>query len=110
MLVNGAPLSVTFGTEARIGTGRIGGIISLSGTEATVALHDLTGFEGRCDAILFSDDVNFNPPNELEALTKFRRELLGLPDQPDDGGSFDLVGWAAESRVPAQRCRLRATD
>ena len=35
------------------------------GGEATIALHDLTGFEGRCDAILFCRDLDFQPPNEL---------------------------------------------
>jgi len=90
LLINGQPLPVTFGTEGEDWHWQDGGIVALDG-ETTVALHDLTGFEGRCDAVLFSDDVNFNPPNELEALTQFRRRLLGLPDQPDDGGSFDLV-------------------
>ncbi|MEZ6069454.1 MAG: FAD-dependent oxidoreductase [Pirellulales bacterium] len=54
-------------------------------------LHDLTGFEGRCEAILFCKDAAFEPTNDVEAATRFRRRLLGLPDQPDDGGSFDLV-------------------
>ena len=59
--------------------------------EAKVALHDLTGFEGRCDAVLFSKDPAFIPPTEKAALAKFRRAALGLPDEPEDGGEFDLV-------------------
>ena len=61
------------------------------GEKATVALHDLTGFEGRCEAILFCKDTGFEPTNKLAALTKFRRALLGLPAHPDDAGEFDLV-------------------
>ncbi|TWU34095.1 anaerobic glycerol-3-phosphate dehydrogenase subunit B [Novipirellula aureliae] len=61
------------------------------GDKATIALHDLTGFEGRCEAILFCRDVDFEPSNESAALTAFRRKLLGLPDYPDDGGNFDLI-------------------
>jgi hypothetical protein len=44
-------------------------------------LLDLTGFEGRCDAVLFSQDLSFTPPNSLKALAALRR-----------GGSYDLVG------------------
>jgi hypothetical protein len=61
------------------------------GAEARVALHDLTGFEGRCDAVLFTKNAALNPPNELAALTQFRRTTLGLPAEPEDGGTFDLV-------------------
>lgn len=56
-----------------------------------IALHDLTGFEGRCDALLFSKDPAFTPPNELAALTKFRRATLALSDEPEDGGTYDLL-------------------
>jgi hypothetical protein len=91
VLINGAPLATTFGTEGADWHWQDGGTITLGAGETTVALHDLTGFEGRCDALLFSDDPHFNPPNELEALTKFRRALLGLPENPEDGGNFDLV-------------------
>ena len=59
--------------------------------QAKIALHDLTGFEGRCDAVLFSKDASFNPPNEPAELTKFRRVALGLPEDAEDGGSYDLV-------------------
>src|SRR5512139_1108983 len=56
-----------------------------------LALHDFTGFESRCDAVLFSKDTNFTPPNEMVALSKFRRVTLGLPEEPEDVGEFDLV-------------------
>jgi len=56
-----------------------------------VALHDLTGFEGRCDAVIFSQDASFNPPHDPAMLTPFRRAALGLPGEPEDGGEFDLV-------------------
>jgi hypothetical protein len=57
----------------------------------TLALHDLTGFEGRCDAILFAQDADFRPPNTGEELADFRRKILGLPEKPQDAGKFDLV-------------------
>ena len=90
LLVNGKPLAETFGTKGEDWHWQDGGSVEV-GVEAKISLHDLTGFEGRCDAVLFSKDAAFVPPNELAALTKFRRATLGLPDEPEDGGTFDLV-------------------
>lgn len=90
LLVNGKPLAETFGTKGAEWHWHDGGTVPV-GAEATVALHDLTGFEGRCDAVLFCQDAGFAPPNELAALTAFRRAALGLPEHPEEGGQFDLV-------------------
>lgn len=90
LLINGEPLKETFGTKGAEWHWHDGGVVELSG-ETSLTLHDLTGFEGRCEAILFCKDLNFEPINDVAALTKFRRELLGLPEKPEDGGSFDLV-------------------
>lgn len=59
--------------------------------EAKPALHDLTGFCGRCDAIFFScEDVA--PPGVVDETTReWRRQLCGLPSQPLDIGQFDVV-------------------
>lgn len=64
------------------------------GKEASIKLHDLTGVEGRCEAMFFCKDVEFEPVNDIEALTKFRRKLLGLPDKPDAGGEYGLAAAA----------------
>ena len=90
LFVNGRPLAETFGTKGAEWHWQDGGLVDMAG-EAKIALHDLTGFEGRCDAVLFANDATFQPPNELAALTKFRRTALALPDAPEDGGTFDLV-------------------
>ena len=80
----------TFGIKGADWDWQDGGTVAVS-VEAKVALHDLTGFEGRCDAVLFSKDPAFIPPTQKAALAKFRRAALGLPDEPEDGGEFDLV-------------------
>jgi hypothetical protein len=90
LLVSGKPLATTFGTEGAAWHWQDGGTVKV-GREAKIALHDLTGFEGRCDAVLFCRDLDFKPPNELSALRPFRRRALGLPETPEDGGSYDLV-------------------
>lgn len=55
-----------------------------------IELKDLTGFEGRCDAIYFSKDKSDHPPVELEEMTAWRKEKLGIPP-PENAGDFDLV-------------------
>jgi len=90
VLINGQPLAATFGTEGAEWHWQDGGTVKV-GREAEVALHDLTGFEGRCDAILFARDLRFIPPNELSALNPFRRQALGLGETPENGGPYDLV-------------------
>lgn len=90
LLVNNNALKETFGTKGADWHWHDGGTIKV-GKKASLRLHDLTGFEGRCEAILFCKDVNFQPINDIVALTKFRRKLLGLPEKPADGGIFDLI-------------------
>jgi hypothetical protein len=91
MLLNQKPLKTVFGTEGKEWHWQDGGTVHLKCGEAKVALHDLTGFEGRCDAILLTSDLEFTPPNETDALAQFRRVHLGLPEKPEDAGEFDLV-------------------
>jgi hypothetical protein len=68
-----------------------GGEVDVQHDELTVSLHDLTGFNGRCDAILFTNAPKFTPPDAPEALTAFRRERLNLTARPTEAGPFDLV-------------------
>lgn len=90
VLVNGRPLAETFGTQGAEWHWQSGGTVQVGG-EVKVALRDLTGFAGRCDAVLFSKDANFQPPHEAAALAEFRRKALGLPEEPEEAGEFDLV-------------------
>lgn len=89
--VGGRPLVTTFGTEGAEWHWQDGGIVPIERHEVKVALHDLTGFEGRCDALVFCGDLDFHPPDQLPALADFRRRSLGLPAEPEDGGHYDLV-------------------
>jgi len=91
LLVNGRALDTVFGTEGADWHWQAGGTVDLPAGQASLALHDLTGFDGRCDAILLTTDAEFVPPNDGAALEEFRRRTLGLPAEPEDAGEFDLV-------------------
>lgn len=90
LIVDGTPLKETFGTKSAVWHWHDGKTITV-GKNATLALHDLTGFEGRCEAILFCKDTSFIPTNDIKALTAFRRKLNGHPPTPTLGGNFDFV-------------------
>ncbi len=91
LLINGKPLKTIFGTKGADWHWQDGGTVEITNKQTKIALRDLTGFEGRCDAIVFTTDANFKPPNKGEGLNGFRRKLLGLPDAPEDAGQYDLV-------------------
>lgn len=91
LLLNGKALKTTFGTEKAEWHWQDGGVIKLKAGANQLELHDLTGFDGRCDAILFTSELEMLPPNEKEELAAFRREMLGIPARPEEGGSYDLV-------------------
>jgi hypothetical protein len=91
MLVDGKPLAAAFGTVGAKWHWQDGGTVEIASKKATLALHDLTGFDGRCDAILLSAKPDFRPPDGGEALAKLRRQLIKAPEAPAPAGQFDLV-------------------
>jgi hypothetical protein len=91
VLVNGKPLDATFGSVGAEWHWQDGGTIELEAGVQKLALHDLTGFEGRCDAIVFSSDATFIPPDKTPEMAAWRLRCLGLPEKPEAAGDFDLV-------------------
>lgn len=91
VLVNGRALETTFGIVGAEWHWQDGGPVALPAGKVGLSLHDLTGFEGRCDAILLARDPKFTPPNREPEMGAFRRACLGLPEQPEPAGEFDFV-------------------
>ena len=86
LLINGKALPETFGTSGGWHW-QPGGSVELSAGDAALALHDLTGFDGRCDAIYLTNNPAAAPP-ETRAD---RRRLLGLPERMPESEEYDLV-------------------
>jgi hypothetical protein len=91
--VDGNTLPVTFGVG---GAGewawQDGGSVTVTGAVAVVELIDQSGFEGRCDALLFvpaHEADGYVPPDTVDFA--WRRNLLGLPQEPPPAGEYDLV-------------------
>ncbi|MCU0979688.1 MAG: FAD-dependent oxidoreductase [Pirellulaceae bacterium] len=93
VLLDGQPVGPIFGVEGQgKWTWQDGGTVTVRQPDATLALHDLTGFEGRCDAVLFVPEsaADGTPPDDLQELTALRRQLLQI-GPPETVGKFDLV-------------------
>jgi len=93
VVVGGKALSTTFGVT---GDGKwvwqSGDSVKITNKTVTLELHDLTGFDGRCDAILFSTNKDFVPVAKADRQMRlWRKKLLGLPDDPPSAGQFDVV-------------------
>ncbi|OGV63815.1 MAG: hypothetical protein A2283_09420 [Lentisphaerae bacterium RIFOXYA12_FULL_48_11] len=91
LVVDGKPLEAVFGNDGADWHWQDGGTVSIDKKNISVALHDLTGFEGRCDAVLFVKDKGIMPPNGEKELAQFRARVRGLPAKPEDAGDYDLV-------------------
>ncbi|GHV64233.1 pyridine nucleotide-disulfide oxidoreductase [Bacteroidia bacterium] len=89
--VNGKQLSAVLGVKGSEWMWQEAGKVSIKNEQATLALHDLTGFNGRCDAIYFTTEQGAIPPSDVNALEAFRRKALQLPDTPPTAGTYDLV-------------------
>lgn len=114
LLVDGKPLAETFGTKGASWDWHDGGTVEITKPQTTLALRDLTGFAGRCDAIYFSKGAT--PPDAKvsnDPNSPWRLKVLGLPEKPIDAGSFDLVvvgggygGTAAALSAARMGCKV----
>ncbi|WP_294630165.1 FAD-dependent oxidoreductase [uncultured Bacteroides sp.] len=88
--VNGKRLSSRLGITGNRWIWQYAGRYHARERDVCIVLHDMKGFDGRCDAIYFTTQKDDVPPADVEALEVFRRTKLGLPAaQPTE--SYDLV-------------------
>ena len=89
--VGGRRLSTTLGCEGKEWMWQSAGKVSVRNLKSQLKLHDLTGFNGRCDAIYFTKTAGAVPPSDLAALEKFRRSKLNIPADGATAGMFSLL-------------------
>ncbi len=89
--VNGKPLAKTFGESGKGWGWEDGGTVELKAGNAAIELEDLTGFDGRCDAIYFTMDAGDRPPNETRELLKWKDAMAGRGVAPSAEHEFDVV-------------------
>lgn len=90
LLIDGTPLEQVLGTNGPEWNWQKAGSIELAAGRHTLALHDLTGFDARCDAVYLTQDETYLPPNDPIQLSSFRRRSCGTMIS-DDPKEYDLL-------------------
>ncbi len=89
--VGGKKLSVVLGSKGSEWYWQSAGKVTIKNPNTTISLVDLTGFNGRCDAIYFTTESGQIPPSEIKKLAKFRKQKLNIPEVPTQIESYDFV-------------------
>lgn len=99
LLVDGVAVKPAFGVAGKDWHWHAGGTAKIHQPTVSLALHDLTGFNGRCDAVYFSRDAQNAPPEE------WWWTLMHDSGTEENMGTFDLVvaggGYAGMSAALA---------
>lgn len=72
--VNGELLPNELGVTGTQWEWQYAGSMAIESGAHTISLHDVTGFDGRCDAIFLTTDPAAVPPAEMAALAEFRSQ------------------------------------
>lgn len=91
LYVGNKKLASPLGCEGNAWMWQAAGKVTIKDVNTELRLHDLTGFDGRCDAIYFTTEEDAVPPSDVASLEKFRREKLNLPAEAPLAGEYDLV-------------------
>ena len=81
-------LSTVLGSQGNCWFWQPVGRVKMKAGETELILHDLTGFNGRCDALYFTTEAGQVPPADGEALAAFRQKKLPVTLQTEH---YDLV-------------------
>lgn len=90
LVVNGNELKSILGTGGETWHWQYAGKAVIRDPAVKIELKDLTGFEGRCDAIYLSTKKT-EPPAGKDELSSWRKKLHGEAEIPEKSAEFDLV-------------------
>lgn len=91
LAINGSTVGGELGANGQDWSWQSVGNLDLPAGSTSMILHDLTGFDGRCDAIFLSCDGAVPVDGTDAAARAWRRGLRGLPAEPTVAGDFDVV-------------------
>lgn len=86
--VGGKALKVRLGITGNAWEWQYAGAVKVKGGHTEVRLHDLTGFDGRCDAVMLSRDADAALPVDMESRLQFEDR----PETVEKSYDFVVVG------------------
>ena len=89
--VDGDELSETLGAAGSKWMWQYAGSFETASRNISVALKDMAGFDGRCDALYFSRAKNPELPEDVAGMRELRSRLIRNFSVPSDKGQYDLV-------------------
>ena len=89
--VAGEELSETVGAAGTQWMWQYAGSFNAHRRQVSVSLKDLTGFDGRCDALYFSRVKDPELPADAAGMSELRSGLIKNYNVPSDKGEYDLV-------------------
>lgn len=107
ILLDGELIAEKLGSNSKEWEWVDAGTVNIDKKSYKLSLHDLTGFNGRCDAIYFTTESGTTPPEEKVALRNFRDRLLNI--EVKSAGNFDYVvvgGGVAGTSAALSAARL----
>lgn len=91
LCINKKSLPAQLGNQGKKWGWQLAGRIKLKQQKVEIRLKDLSGFDGRCDAIYLTTDPSSLPADDGKELDRFRRNILKLDDIAPSAGNFDFV-------------------
>ncbi len=91
LIVNGKATANELGGGDAVWSWQLAGNVTLQAGDFSLGLRDLTGFDGRADAVLFSNERNFSPPADATFEERTKWKIAGVPSAEVDAGQYDLV-------------------
>ena len=110
--VNGKELDPTFGEGVGNWAWERGGEIEVNEAKLELALIDLTGFNGRCDAIFLTQDQKEIPENTSKPMSEWRRKHGEVKEEPTPEYDLTVVGGGIAgccAAVSAARAGLKVS-
>ena len=89
--IQGNELSEILGATGSEWEWQYAGCFRAKSCEIEVSLKDLTGFDGRCDAIMFTRKKKAPAASTTEEMTALRKRLIKDYDKSHDMGEYDFV-------------------
>lgn len=91
LVIGGKPLGGELGSGKPVWDWQEVGDVDLEKGKTTISLKDLSGYDGRVDAVLLSNDASFVPPGKFLLGDRIASNIFGAPATVEDAGDYDLV-------------------